>query len=167
MFNKCVVFTAGILLLSSACFASIGQAQSCVVAPGSWAVNAGCVGSGAGYSMATISHCQMASSYCGSIAFQHQTCTVGFQTQISWCLRWPPCPPPCPPCPPCPPPCPPCPPHPPCPPPCPPHPPCPPPSEPPCTARGGDATATATAIGQGSVQASAHAAGGDAILIIK
>jgi hypothetical protein len=34
MFNKCVVFTAAILLLSSACFASIGQAQSCVVAPG-------------------------------------------------------------------------------------------------------------------------------------
>jgi hypothetical protein len=149
MFKKFVVSIAAILLLSSASLASIGQAQGCTVAASSWMANAGSVGSGAGCSMTTIAHCQMASSYCGMIAFQHQTCTVGLQTQMSWCFYWPPCPPPCPPYPrPCPPP--------------------PPPCTPSCVARGGDASATATAVSDGgSAYASARAVGGDAIAVVK
>lgn len=151
MFKKFVVSVAAILLLSSASLASIGQAQGCTVAASSWMANAGSVGSGAGCSMTTIAHCQIASSYCGMIAFQHQTCTVGLQPlwKQGWCFYWPPCPHPCPPCPrPCPPP--------------------PPPGTPSCVARGGDASATATAVSDGgSAYASARAVGGDAIAVVK
>ena len=145
MFKKFVVSVAAILLLSSASLASIGQAQGCTVAASSWMANAGSVGSGAGSSVTTIAHGQMASSACGTTTFQHQTCTLGWQTQLIWCFYWPPCPHPCPPCPrPCPPPPPPCPQS--------------------CIVRGGDASATATAISDGgSAYASARAVGGDAV----
>lgn len=141
MSKKCVVSTAVVLLSSCVGFASIGQTQSCMVAPGSWVANAGCVGSGAHWHVAAIFQCQMASACCGTIGFQYQTCTVGWQTQLSWCLPWPPCPHPCPP-------------------------PVP-PREQSCIARGGDATATATAISDnGSAHASAQAVGGDACVVI-
>lgn len=145
MFRKSVVSVAAILLMSSASLASMDQAQGSTVAAGSWMASAGSVGSGADNSMAAIAHCQMPISYCSMIAFQHQTCTIGLQIQMSWCFYWPPCPHPCPPCPdPCPPPPPPCPQS--------------------CVARGGDASATATAVSYaGSASASAQAVGGDAI----
>jgi|GEM_PF-1990328 len=148
MFKKCVVSFAAILLLSSASLASIGQAQGCTVSASSWMANAGYVGSGAGSSMTTIVHCQMASSYCGMTAIQHQTCTVGLQVQMSCCFHWHPCPHPCPPCPR----------------PCPPSPqPCP----QSCSAIGGDASATATAVSDGgNAYASAQAVGGDASAVI-
>jgi len=152
MFKKCVFCVAVILLSCSAGFASIGQAQSCMVVSTICIASSGPVGSGAGHSMDSIAHCQMANSHCGMIGFQYQSCAVGSQIQMSWCFCWSLCPRPCPP---------PCPPRPPCP------PPCPPPSNPSCTARGGDATATATAISDGSAYASARAVGGDAIVTIK
>jgi len=143
MYKKSVVSIAAILLLSSASLASMVQANGSTVAASSWMASAGSVGSGAGSSMTTIAHCQMPISYCSMIAFQHQTCTIGLQIQMSWCFCWPPCPHPCPPCPdPCPPP------------PCPQS----------CVARGGDASATASAVSYaGSASASAQAVGGDAI----
>jgi len=143
MFKKCLFSATAILLLSSSGFASIGQAQSWIVAPSNWMVSTGSVGSGA-LASAPVAEVPppQGRGLIGVIAFQYQTCTVGLQTQMSWCFYWPPCP------------------H--------PWPPFPPPCKPSCTVRGGDATATATAVSYGgSAQASAHAVGGDAILVIK
>jgi hypothetical protein len=93
---------------------------------------------------ATVGHCQSLYSYyyCGTVGSGQQTVIVGCSYQM---IRWPcwwPCRPPC-------------------------KPPCRPPSEPQCTAQGGDATATATAVSYGgTAQATAHAVGGDATVAI-
>ena len=140
MIKKCTFCLGAILILTSAGFAAIGQ-RSChtLVASGH---------------TATVGHCQMAYSYyyCSAVGLQQQTCIVGRQYQVirRFCWRssepsWkPPCRPRG-------------------------EPPCKPPSEPPSSqpyiVKGGDATATAISYGGG--EATAHAVGGDAIVVTK